>query len=79
MQAVIVGAIPSWPPDLVNYVRGLQDRIARAGMSGRVQFVGARENVPAIMRAANVLSAPILQEETFGNVVLKHAASGCRP
>jgi glycosyltransferase involved in cell wall biosynthesis len=76
VQAAIVGAIPAWPPDLVEYVRDLKERVARARAGDRVQFVGARENVPAIMRASYVLSAPILQEETFGNVVLEARTVG---
>jgi glycosyltransferase involved in cell wall biosynthesis len=76
VQAMIVGALPAWPPDLVEYVRELHQRIATAGMSDRVQFTGARENVLAIMRASYVLSAPILQEETFGNVVLEARSVG---
>jgi glycosyltransferase involved in cell wall biosynthesis len=76
IQAAIVGTLPTWPPDLVDYVRALQERIARAGAGDRIQFVGARENVPAIMQASYVLSAPILQEETFGNVVLEARSVG---
>jgi glycosyltransferase involved in cell wall biosynthesis len=76
VQAVIVGSLPTWPPELVDYARGLQERVARAGATDRIQFVGARENVPAIMRASYVLSAPILQEETFGNVVLEARSVG---
>jgi len=76
VQAIIVGALPVWPPDLVAYVRDLQERIARARATDRVHFVGARENVPAIMRASYVLAAPILQEETFGNVVLEARSVG---
>jgi glycosyltransferase involved in cell wall biosynthesis len=57
-------------------VQDLQERIARAGASDRIQFVGLRENVPAIMRASYVLAAPILQEETFGNVVLEARSVG---
>ena len=73
---MIAGAIPIVAARSRGLRRGLQERIARAGMSGRVQFVGARENMPAIMRAANVLAAPILQEETFGNVVLEARSDG---
>ena len=42
----------------------------------RVHFVGVRENVLEIMRASYVLAAPILQEETFGNVVLEARSVG---
>ena len=76
VQAVIVGDVPRWPPDLVAYVRDLQDEIARAGAGDRVFFVGKRENVAAIMGASYVLSAPIVGEESFGNVALEARAAG---
>jgi glycosyltransferase involved in cell wall biosynthesis len=41
-----------------------------------VQFVGARENILDIMKASYVLAAPILQEETFGNVALEARSVG---
>lgn len=68
VQAIVVGATPVWPPDLVAFVRELHDGVAERGANDRVHFVGARKNVLAIMRASYVLAAPILQEETFGNV-----------
>ncbi len=76
VQAIIAGAIPTWPPDLVDYVNELRARVERAGAAGRVHFVGPRENVTAIMRASYLLVAPILQEETFGNVVLEARSVG---
>ena len=54
----------------------MRDRIAAAGASDRIQFVGARENVLDIMTASYVLAAPILQEETFGNVALEARSVG---
>ena len=76
VQALIVGAVPTWPPDLVEYVRTMTERVLAAGAADRVRFVGQREDVPAIMRASYVLSAPIVQEETFGNVALEARAVG---
>jgi len=76
VQAIIAGAIPVWPPDLVGYAADLRARIDRAGAANRVHFVGVRENMPAIMRASYLLVAPILQEETFGNVVLEARSEG---
>src|SRR4029079_5880790 len=49
VQAIVAGAIPIWPPDLVDYVAALRERIDRAGAGDRVHFVGVRENMPAIM------------------------------
>ncbi len=75
VQTIVLGALPEWPPNLVEYADELRARVARAGADDRVHFVGLHEDVLAIMRAAYVLAAPILQEETFGNVLLeaKHA------
>ena len=76
VQAIIAGAIPAWPPDLVEYVDDLRARVERLGAGDRIHFVGSRENMPAIMRASYLLVAPILQEETFGNVALEARSVG---
>jgi len=76
VQTLVVGMVPSWPPDLVDYVARLRERIAEAGAADRVHLVGARENVLDIMKAGYVLAAPILQEETFGNVALEARSVG---
>lgn len=75
VQAIIVGAFPEWPPEFRDYVRDLRARAAEEGR-GRISFAGARENVLEIMRASYVLAVPILQEETFGNVVLEALSVG---
>jgi glycosyltransferase involved in cell wall biosynthesis len=76
VQTLVVGMLPSWPPELVNYTACLRERVEAAGASDRVQFVGVRENVLDIMKASYVLAAPILQEETFGNVALEARSVG---
>ena len=76
VQTLVVGMVPFWPAELVEYVAGLRERISAAGAAGRVHFVGARENVLDIMKASYVLAAPILQEETFGNVALEARSVG---
>jgi len=76
IQAVIVGRIPEWPPEFVSYMKNLRQTIATAGAQGRVHFVGERQNVLAIMRASYLFGAPIVQEETFGNVVLEARSVG---
>ena len=76
VQAVIVGPLPVWPADRVEYVRALEQRVVAAGVQDRIRFVGERLNVLEIMRAAYVLAAPILQEETFGNVALEAKSVG---
>jgi glycosyltransferase involved in cell wall biosynthesis len=75
-EVAIVGAMPEWPPALERYAAGLRARVAESGLAGRVRFLGERHNVLAIMRAAYVLAAPILQEETFGNVALEAKSVG---
>ncbi len=76
VHAIIVGRAPQWPPDLVGYLDRLRKRVEAAGAGERIHFVGERDNVLAIMREAYVLVAPILQEETFGNVVLEAMSVG---
>lgn len=76
LQAAIVGREPDWPPELVDYHRELKAKVAAAGQGERIHFAGECRDVAAIMEQAALLVAPILQEETFGNVVLEAAASG---
>ena len=76
VQVLILGDLPTWPADLVEYAAGLRAGAAEAGAADRVHFVGVRENVLEIMKASYVLAAPILQEETFGNVVLEARSVG---
>jgi|CXWL01.1.fsa_nt_gi glycosyltransferase involved in cell wall biosynthesis len=71
LQLVIVGRWPDWPEALVQWADAL-----RARAPPEVLFPGAREDVPALMAAATVLAAPILQAETFGNVVLEARNAG---
>lgn len=79
LQLVIVGTLPIWPPDYVAYATQLQTSVAAAGLGDRVRFVGGRQNVAAIMRAGYILAAPIVQEETFGNVGLESTGAGLPP
>lgn len=71
IQLIVLGDVPTWPPELVEYTDRMRQRVSSRGADARVHFVGRRENVLAIMKASYVLAAPILQEETFGNVVLE--------
>ncbi len=71
VQAIVLGDLPTWPPELVDYAEQIKARVSSCGADGRVHFVGVRENVLDIMQASYLLAAPILQEETFGNVVLE--------
>jgi glycosyltransferase involved in cell wall biosynthesis len=71
VQLIVLGDVPAWPPELVEYVDRMRQRVSTCNADARVHFVGGRENVLAIMKASFLLAAPILQEETFGNVVLE--------
>ncbi len=73
LQAVIVGRKPQWPPELVDYTQALEAKVAASGRQDRIHFAGECQHVAAIMRHSALLVAPILQEETFGNVVLEAA------
>ena len=70
-QAIVLGDLPAWPPELVDYTERIRARVSACGADDRVHFVGVRENVLDIMKASYLLAAPILQEETFGNVALE--------
>ena len=76
VQAIVLGRLPVWPPDFVRYVEEMRGRAAGSRHADRVHFVGERENVLEIMRASYVLAAPILQEETLGNVALEARSAG---
>jgi glycosyltransferase involved in cell wall biosynthesis len=76
VQALVLGDLPAWPEDLVEYTAQLRARVAAASAGDRVHFVGVRENILEIMKASYVLAAPILQEETFGNVALEARSVG---
>lgn len=76
LQLVVVGAAPEWPPERVSYFQDLQDRVASSELDERIRFVGAREDVLELMASSFLLLAPILQEETFGNVVLEAKSVG---
>lgn len=76
VQLVVVGAFPEWPPELVAYFDELQKKVEASEYPDRVHFVGSRNDVLEIMKHSYLLVAPILQEETFGNVVLEAKSVG---
>lgn len=49
-----------------TYERGLRESAKVAGVSARVQFLGERRDVPALMRAADVHCQPNTGPEPFG-------------
>jgi len=58
-----------------EYLRVLKQRIEQLQLSSHVQFLGARGDVPALMRACDLLVVNSL-EEPFALVVLEGLASG---
>ena len=76
VQALVLGDLPAWPEELVEYTAQLRARVDAAGAGDRVHFAGVRENMLEIMKASYLLAAPILQEETFGNVALEARSVG---
>jgi glycosyltransferase involved in cell wall biosynthesis len=76
LQLIVVGAIPVWPPEFVSFMQTLRESVDASGYRDRVHFVGSRNDVLEIMKGSYMLLAPILQEETFGNVVLEAKSVG---
>jgi len=52
IQAIVLGALPTWPAESVGYVEALRKKIEEKGASDRVHFVGVRENVLELMKAS---------------------------
>jgi len=72
--AVIIGPLP---PEHDRYLNGLRARIASAGMSDRIRFVGEQqvEEIPRWHRALSIVVAPP-RSEGFGLLPLEAMASG---
>lgn len=66
-RALIVGAGPE--------ERALKEQSLRLGMSDRVQFLGARSDVPALLHTADALVLPSYREG-FGLVAIEARAAG---
>ncbi len=70
----VVGAIDGWEsPEYRGHHAALRERAARADLAGAVNFLGHREDVPALLSRASVHCCPSLPElrEGFGLVVLE--------
>ena len=76
VQLVVAGAEPTWPPDRVRYFQSVRDDIVARGHDDRVHFVGSVTNVLKLMESSFVFLAPILQEESFGLVLLEAKSAG---
>ena len=75
----VVGDMDGWEsPGYRGHRASLRARAARADLAGAVDFLGWREDVPALMSRASVHCCPsrMEQREAFGNVVLEAKMSG---
>ena len=59
-----------------DYERGLRQLAAATGVSSRVQFLGERHDVPALMRAADVHCQPNSAPEPFGLAFIEALYAG---
>jgi glycosyltransferase involved in cell wall biosynthesis len=76
VQGIVLGSLPIWPPESVEYAAQLRRRAEEEGQTDRLHFVGVRENILEIMRASFLLATPILGDEAFGNVALEARSVG---
>ena len=75
----VVGDMDGWEsPGYRGHRAALRERAARADLRGAVEFLGWREDVPALLSRASVHCCPsrLEQREAFGNVVLEAKVSG---
>ncbi len=63
-------------PSEMSYERELRSTVERLGLAGRVRFLGQREDVPALMRAADIFCQPNVGPEPFGIVFIEALAAG---
>jgi L-malate glycosyltransferase len=71
----VVFSNPATRFDNVSYVAGLRQLVDDIGLADRVRFLGAREDVPAILSALDALLVPSW-EEPFGRTVVEGMAMG---
>jgi glycosyltransferase involved in cell wall biosynthesis len=90
-QALLIEALALLPKDLSwkcwfagdaqrdfekAYVSKLKGRVANLNLSERVQFLGQRNDVPALMQGADIFCQPNLSPEPFGIVFVEALAAG---
>jgi glycosyltransferase involved in cell wall biosynthesis len=54
-----------------DYVQKLHDQTVELGLSDRVQFLGFRSDVPALMQACDVIAHTSTSAEPFGRVIVE--------
>jgi glycosyltransferase involved in cell wall biosynthesis len=63
-------------PGEAAYEQELREEVRRLGLAERVKFLGQRDDVPALMRAADVHCQPNVGPEPFGLVFVEALAAG---
>ncbi|MCM8760764.1 MAG: lipopolysaccharide heptosyltransferase II [Candidatus Omnitrophica bacterium] len=71
IKAVIVGSAPK-----EKYREELEILVRRLGLSDIVEFGGARQDVPEVMRGLDCLVSATTTPEAFGRVIIEAQASG---
>lgn len=69
VHALLVGE-PLFAPDR-EYAEALRRLARRDGLSGRVHFLGFREDVPRLMRMVDVVAHTSVAPEPFGRVIVE--------
>lgn len=60
----------------VEYAAALRRRVDNLGLGSRVQFLGYREDVPALMKACDVIVHASVAPEPFGRVIVEGMLAG---
>jgi glycosyltransferase involved in cell wall biosynthesis len=63
-------------PEEAAYVASLQRFVTEAGLSGRVRFLGQRQDVPDLLAAADVFCQPNARPEPFGLSLVEALRAG---
>ena len=63
-------------PAEAAYERSLHAQVARLGLTERIRFLGHRDDVPAVMEAADIYCQPNVAPEPFGVSFLEALAAG---
>ena len=74
LNAVFVGA-PLFG-DEARYLDELQAKARELGVSGRVRFLGFREDIPALLQAVDFVAHTSVSPEPFGRVIVEGMLAG---
>ena len=73
VKAWVVGGVS---PGKHNYMEELEVWVRRLGLSGVVEFLGNRRDIPQLLSKIDVLVMPSIAEEAFGRVIVEAQAIG---